>query len=298
MNLFDAFAILDLKRQVANLKLQLRGTAETTLESYVIKNSNQDFTSPKDFYDSLAALFIDPSFPQVLRRKLQQLKQVGSLADYISAEANLIGDFKGISDKERIYLFKYGLENRYVNILNLRNPGTFIEAIALISSHGTAIDMRIAQNNVKDSMSMDIDFVNNIETKKNDNKNEFILIDNSYDINTFLYNIKGMEIPINVATTSGKSYLNKNLVCWNCGTPGHRLFECTKSQIKKSSTNTTTDYLDIPDSEFDLDFKNILNSKNYHLTPSNLPLNPSNSQLTSNFNDIKNEINKKKNRKY
>ncbi|OMJ23902.1 hypothetical protein AYI69_g4827 [Smittium culicis] len=39
-NLFEAFAIKNESRKVANLRLMLKGTAETVLKSYVLKNSD------------------------------------------------------------------------------------------------------------------------------------------------------------------------------------------------------------------------------------------------------------------
>ncbi|PVU91678.1 hypothetical protein BB561_004274 [Smittium simulii] len=228
IDLFEAFAIRDESRRVANMKLQFRGTAETELSNYIAKDNSTKLTTTKLFYDNLAPLFIDPSYPQVLRRKLQMLKQTGSLAEYISIEANLMGDYKDITDAERIYLFKYGLDNKFVDILNLKNPATFLEAISLISKHGTAIDMRLAQENIQDSMAMDVDniTINQIVNKK-ENVN-FTLLNDCYAADTFLYSINGTEVPINVSGRVGRTYLNNNLVCWNCGVPGHRRADCNK----------------------------------------------------------------------
>ncbi|PVU86660.1 hypothetical protein BB561_006609 [Smittium simulii] len=180
MNLFEAFAILDPRRKVANLKLQLTGTAETTMETFLLRNPGTIFETPEIFYTHLAPLFVDPSFPQVLRMKLQNPKQTGSLAEYIASEASSMGDFKDISDAERIYLFKYGLESRYVDLLNLKNPTNFIEAI----------------------VPTDIPNIN--------------LIDNNYDVDTFLYNINGIE---------------------NCGKPGHRRANCRRPRQNKNHYN-------------------------------------------------------------
>ncbi|PVU87327.1 hypothetical protein BB561_006384, partial [Smittium simulii] len=213
-SLFDAFAIKEETRKLAHLRLMLKGTAETALSSYLLINPTVVINNTNEFYSKLYPLFIDPSFPQVIRRKLQMLKQTGSLSEYIAAEADLIGDYKDITDNERIYLFKYGLDPKFVDILNLKNPATFLEAITHISKHGNAIDMRFAQNIIHESMDMDVDNINlnkiNI-TKHTTNDNKFILLDDSFAESTFLYNINGTEVPINVAATSGRSYLNNNL---------------------------------------------------------------------------------------
>ncbi|OMJ12612.1 hypothetical protein AYI69_g9349 [Smittium culicis] len=93
LDLFEAFGIRDKKRRVANLKLQFRGTAETEFANYMIKENAVVLSTTQILYDNLSSKFIDPSYPQILRRKLQMLKQTGSLADYISAESNLVGDY-------------------------------------------------------------------------------------------------------------------------------------------------------------------------------------------------------------
>ncbi|OMJ28600.1 hypothetical protein AYI69_g1920 [Smittium culicis] len=238
MNLFEAFAIKDEVRMVANLKLQLRGTAETSLATYLLNNLNDKLFNTQIFYEKLSPYFIDPSYPQVLRRKLQLLSQTGSLSEYISNEANLIGDFKGISDAERIYLFKYGLDNKFVDILNLKNPETFIEAINLISRHGTALDMRLAQNNIQksiesnDAMDIDLNRMQIRDTNNYETSLKFDLLNDSYAPDTFLYSINGVEVPIHVAGRVGRTYLNNNMVCWNCGLPGHRRANCNKLPIQ------------------------------------------------------------------
>ncbi|OMJ26576.1 hypothetical protein AYI69_g3974 [Smittium culicis] len=113
-------------------------------------------------------------------RKLQMLKQNGSLAEYIAAEANLIGDYKDIGDAERIHLFKYGLENKFVDILNIKSPATFIEAITLIAKHGTAMDMRYAQENIRDPMDMDIEKISLNKMHISTNEPVISLVDECY----------------------------------------------------------------------------------------------------------------------
>ncbi|OMJ27695.1 hypothetical protein AYI69_g2864 [Smittium culicis] len=222
---------------VANLKLQLRGTSETALTSFLLNNPNDQLLNTQIFYGKLYSYFIDPSYPQVLRRKLQLLSQTGSLAEYISNEVNLMGDFKGKNDAERIYLFKYGLDNKFVDILNLKNPETFIDAMNIISRHGTALDMRIAQNHIQKSMensdAMDID-LNKMSIKDNnyDQSLKFELLNDSYVPDTFLYSINGAEVPIHVSGRVGRTYSNNNMVCWNCGLPGHRRANCNKLLIQ------------------------------------------------------------------
>ncbi|PVU87676.1 hypothetical protein BB561_006231 [Smittium simulii] len=147
-----------------------------------------------------------------------------------------MGNFKDISDAKRIYLFKYGLESRYVDLLNLKNPINFVEAIGLISAHGTAYDMRMAQTNNEMSEKMDIDVINKITTTSTDTPN-INLIDNNYDADTFLYNINGIEVPISVTGWSGKNFLNQNTICWSCGKPGHRRANCRKPRQNKNYYN-------------------------------------------------------------
>ncbi|PVU96339.1 hypothetical protein BB561_001247 [Smittium simulii] len=127
----------------------------------------------RKFYEYLLPHFIDPSFPQVIRKKLQDLKQTGTLAKYISQK------------------------NRYVDILNINNPTTLLDAIKIISKHGTAMDMQFLQSN-RDTMS-----------RTKDEKS-----------------INDTEVPISVASREGKKFLNKNMICWNCGKKGHKQNEC------------------------------------------------------------------------
>ncbi|PVU94218.1 hypothetical protein BB561_002708 [Smittium simulii] len=92
------------------------GTAATTLAAFSMKPPETIFKNTEKFYVYLLPCFIDPSFPQVIRRKLHNLKQT-------------------LLDAERIYLFIFGLENRYVDILNINNSTTFLDAIKLVSKH-------------------------------------------------------------------------------------------------------------------------------------------------------------------
>ncbi|PVU89338.1 hypothetical protein BB561_005418 [Smittium simulii] len=101
------------------------------------------FNSTEEFHAYLLPHFIDPSFPQVIRGKLQDLKQTGTLAKYISAESSLLRYYNELSDAEK---------------------------------HGTVMGMRFVQTKSDTNTNMDINNINFIKTNppEIDNRIKFI----------------------------------------------------------------------------------------------------------------------------
>ncbi|PVU95608.1 hypothetical protein BB561_001692, partial [Smittium simulii] len=171
-----AFGFQNEEQIILLMARQLKGNARQIYDSY--KNENEDFkfTSLETFRAELESKFIDDNFDIKLRYKLLSLKQGENISKYIEEEKNIYGNYKNMYDKDRIFYLMNNMKPSYVNILIIKNPASFADAISLLIHHGDVISMNsnMSKDNNRDSEdddAMEIDAILCKELDSNENIN-------------------------------------------------------------------------------------------------------------------------------
>ncbi|KAJ2371043.1 hypothetical protein IW150_004785 [Coemansia sp. RSA 2607] len=106
---------VDLHKQQSNMsaeqKAELKWSQVTTVKEF-----------EKYFKSKFAALEVDDD----IRKRLRELKQTGTVSEYVTAETRIMGGYK-MSDEERRFDFLHGLKPEVQEYVRSQEPKTFSE---------------------------------------------------------------------------------------------------------------------------------------------------------------------------
>ncbi|OMJ29175.1 hypothetical protein AYI69_g1334 [Smittium culicis] len=222
-----AFGFQNEEQMSLLLARQLKGNARQAYDA-LMEGSNSGFSDLKTFYDTFSVKFVDDNFDMKLRHKLLSLKQSGSISKYIEDEKDLFGSYNGMKDKDRIFYLMHNMKATYVNILNKNNPATYSDAIDLLIQKGDLIAMNANITGVtKNWDEMDIDVVQ--LSQQEELGINLVSIDQGGK--TFWVTIKESigQIPLSTSNIITRTFMDKNKMCWNCGSRNHLRRDCTSS---------------------------------------------------------------------
>ncbi|OMJ14518.1 hypothetical protein AYI69_g8570 [Smittium culicis] len=155
-----AFGFQNEEQAVLLMARQLKGNARQIYDAFKNGNEKGRIENLTTFKNLLEPEFIDDNHDIKLRYNLLNLKQTSSISKYIENEKDLYGNYKGMSDKDRIFYLMNNMKPTYLKILTKSNPKTYLEAISLLIQKGDVINMNAAMTGSKHSDdSMDVDAV-------------------------------------------------------------------------------------------------------------------------------------------
>jgi transposase InsO family protein len=129
---FIAERVLDGNRRVAYAASSLRGPA---LEWW---STVETFSSWNEFKQLLIAEFTPDNLQQLLRRKLQNLKQGRSILTYVTQFRDLIGQIENMTELDKVHFFVEGLRHKTKQELHYRSPTTVSDAVHIATKFETA----------------------------------------------------------------------------------------------------------------------------------------------------------------
>jgi hypothetical protein len=185
------------------------------------------------FVDAISRAFEPPDHYHQLRDDLYELKQMGSIAQYIQ-EFRAIRLQLAITEDEALDKFKRGLRPSTRRELIMRNPATVEEAILIANRHDKAwsrskgVDQLVHQSTMVPSTSgpqpMEIDSVRAGQPFKKRTITEL----ERMRVANLCYNCGK---PGHIARNCQNTSLNTNS-CYNCGKPGHIARNCRSKRTQ------------------------------------------------------------------
>ena len=137
-SLFLALGVENEIQCVHLLLNRMEGQAKVEAQAYKRKTQTINQEHPRceiqnidDFQTYFGPIFTVKGRGQLIRSKLNTLKQKGSIETYIQEETNILGDYQDMSDQERIYLFRQGLNPELSRLILRNDPTTFEETIRI-----------------------------------------------------------------------------------------------------------------------------------------------------------------------
>ncbi|PVU86338.1 hypothetical protein BB561_006739 [Smittium simulii] len=223
-----AFGFVNEEQSALLMIRQLRGNARQTFDTFKYDNPNEKIYSLANFKEILKNKFTDDSYDIKLRFKLLNLKQKGDISKYIDDEKNIFGNYSDMMDKDRIFYLMNNMKAPYLNILNKKNPKTYLEAINALIEKGDQINMNAAMGGKR--ISEDDMEIDNIEVVKPLEHVELNLLSIENGGKTFWVSVKEtkqpFKFPLNTSQQSARVFLDNAKLCWNCGSKEHLRRDC------------------------------------------------------------------------
>ncbi|PVZ96545.1 hypothetical protein BB558_007546, partial [Smittium angustum] len=223
--------------------------AGTTLKEFVTVNTVIEYFKPK---------FQQPNSELFLRQRLNDLKQTGTLEEYITREETLVGSTSIDGKFERMFYFINGLKEQVLKSVLDKNPRTFEEAkqhaLAFVTKSETMSSMICKiERSEKPVKPKEEDFddkmdVEAIFSKLKVHTEDIAAMVNRNSYNNNRNNSYGPKIvfaeptknraPIDINSRLGKSYFISNNLCFKCGSSGHNSKSCSGKVHENSPTDT------------------------------------------------------------
>ncbi|PVZ97702.1 hypothetical protein BB558_006332, partial [Smittium angustum] len=184
-------------------------------------------------------LFEHPNAEISLRQRLLDLKQEGSLEEYIMAEEALVGSANIGDDFERSFFFINGLKKPILKAVLEKNPRNFTQskeyALSFVTKSETMVAMvknpEILPKTIKSEEDDDRMDVDTIRARLQAHSEEIAALSvrnyNSYRPKVVFAAPTNKRAPIDINSKAGKSYFISNGLCFNCGNPGHAAKNCS-----------------------------------------------------------------------
>ncbi|OMH80414.1 hypothetical protein AX774_g6149 [Zancudomyces culisetae] len=228
------------KQRVRLLLTYMDGRARLARNAYYAelddeKSKKKELEKISELITYFAPKFQQPNSEIILRQRLNDLKQVGSIEEYILQEEEIVGSVNFKDDFDRMYHFMSGLKKDVLKAVMSKNPRTFDDlkqnAINFVNETTTGTAMMNA--GIKEAETpeyMDLDY---IKTELEEQKEQLNAINlnyrnqNSSKRQKIVYTDPTNDrAPIDVYSKEGKEYIIRNRLCFNCGKHGHTSREC------------------------------------------------------------------------
>ncbi|KAJ2810430.1 hypothetical protein H4S07_002675 [Coemansia furcata] len=273
----DAFLeddINDEARKLACLRRRVEGQARVEIDLHRLQESLTaeektrvgwtaittvaEFTTY--FNPKFAALAVDDN----VRDRLRNLKQTGSVSEYITAETRIVGSYK-MEDSERRYDFINGLQVKVQEYVRSQEPKTFVDVITAALKYerikgGQTVSSTSTATTASATEPMDVDAIQFVADAPNTavNKSELMIPmsqlqqamemaamtmgwntkspheprphQRQHQDRSLTLCINGYDMQVNTRQPWVRQYLRDSNLCYRCGSSKHQARQCPKGK--------------------------------------------------------------------